>query len=204
MSVKRGDSRLPAVEEFVKNISEAVHQAKVNLKQAQDRQKSYADARRRELEFSASDMVLLRTKHLKIKTPRMRKLLPRFIGPFKVLRRIGRVAYELELPVTMKCHPVFHVSLLRPYLDAGRLQPPPIPLDVDGKTEFEVEQVLLHRDVKVGKRSRREYLVKWLGFHGEHNSWEPEKGMHCDELIAAYWKATRLAQNARKSRKGTG
>ena len=200
LSGKRGDSRLPAVEEFVKNISEAVHQAKVNLKQAQDRQKSYADAHRREMDLSVGDMVLLRTKNLKLKATGTRKLLPRFIGPFKVLRRIGKVAYELDLPATMKCHPVFHVGLLRPYLADGRLQPPPIPIDVDGEAEFEVEQVLLHRDVKIGKRSRREYLIKWLGFHHEHNSWEPESNLHCNELVEAYWKATRFAQNARKSK----
>ena len=136
LSGKRGDTRLPAVEDFVKNMSEAVHQAKVNLKQAQDRQKSYADAQRRESIFSASDSVLLRTKNLKLRTIGTRKLLPKYVGPFKVLRRIGTVAYELELPPSMKCHPVFHVSLLKPYLTDGRLQPPPIPIDVDGEIEF--------------------------------------------------------------------
>ena len=65
-SNSRIDSRLPAVESFVKNISEAVHQAKVNLKQAQDRQKSYVDAHRRELDFSVGAQVLLRTKNLNI------------------------------------------------------------------------------------------------------------------------------------------
>ena len=181
-----------------------MHQAKVNLKQAQDRQKSYADAHRRELEFSEGAQVLLRTKNLNLRSFGSRKLLPRYVGPFKVLRRIGIVAYELELPPVMKCHPVFHVSLLQPYLTSGRLQPPPIPIDVDGEPEYEVELVLLHRDVKIGKRSRCEYLIKWVGYNHEHNSWEPENGMNCDELIAAYWQATRSAQNARKSRKGTG
>ena len=145
-------------------------------------------------------MVLLRTKNLKLKAPGTRKLLPRFKGPFKVLRKVGNVAYELELPVTMKCHPVFHVGLLRPYFADGRLQPPPVPLDVDGEAEFEVEQGLLHRDVKVGKRSRREYLIKWLGFHHEHNSWEPVSNLNCNELVAAYWTATCFAQNACKSK----
>ena len=200
LSGRRGNSRLPAVEAFVKNISEAVHQAKVNLKQAQDRQKAYADTHRKDVEFHIGDRVLLRTKNLNIKAPGPRKLFPKYIGPFQILRRIGKVAYELDLPDTMKCHPVFHVSLLKPYLSSGRVQPPPIPLDVDDEVEFEVEQILLHRDIKVGKRSRREYLIKWLGYGHEHNSWEPDSAMNCDELITAYWQATHAAQHARKPR----
>jgi hypothetical protein len=172
---------------FVRNIHEAIHQAKMNLKAAQDRQKAYADKGRRELTFAVNDLVLLKTKNLKIKTSGSRKLLPKWIGPFRVLKMINEVAYKLELPETMKCHPVFHVSLLHGYKTDGRLQPPPVPIMIDGDLEFEVEHVLLHRDVKRGKRSTREYLVKWLGYGQEHNSWEPDSGMHCDELIAKYW-----------------
>ena len=81
------------------------------------------------------------------------------------------------------------------------MQPPPAPIDVDGELEFEVEQVLHHRDVKSGKRSKREYLIKWLGYGAEHNSWEPATGMNCDELIDKYWEATHAAQHARELKK---
>jgi Reverse transcriptase (RNA-dependent DNA polymerase)/RNase H-like domain found in reverse transcriptase/Integrase zinc binding domain/Retroviral aspartyl protease/Chromo (CHRromatin Organisation MOdifier) domain len=200
-----GDTRLlPAVEDFVKNISEVVHQAKTHLRAAQDRQKSYADKGRRELSFSVGDLVLLKTKNLRLKTTGKQKLLPKWIGPFPVVRVIGNVAYKLELPITMKCHPVFHVSNLQPYRSDGRVQPPPIPLDVSGEAEFEVEQVLLHRDIKSGKRHKREFLIKWLGYGPEHNSWEPSSSMRCDELIAKYWEATQAAQRARdRLRKGS-
>ena len=193
-----GDNRLlPAVDDFVRNISEVVHQAKLNLRAAQDRQKSYADKGRRELTFNIGDLVLLKTKNLKLKTTGKRKLLPRWIGPFPVVKVIGSVAYKLELPIGMKCHPVFHVSNLHPYRSDGRVQPPPIPLEVAGDVEFEVEQVLLHRDVKSGRRTRREFLIKWLGYGPEHNSWEPITSMNCDELVAEYWEATHAAQRAR-------
>jgi Chromo (CHRromatin Organisation MOdifier) domain len=143
----------------------------------------------------------LRTKNLKLKTIGTRKFLPKFIGPFQILQRIGKVAYKLELPDSMKCHPVFHVSLLHTYRSDGRLQPPPIPLDIDGEIEYEVEQILLHRDVKIGKRTRREYLIKWLGYGHEHNSWENSTNLHCDKLVATYWEATHAAQHVRKLRK---
>lgn len=182
-----GKSRLPAAETFVKNIHEAVHQAKMNLKAAQDRQKAYADENRREVQFAAGDKVLLKTKHLNIKTTGVRKLLPKWIGPFPVVKKVGQVAYKLGLPDNMRCHPVFHVSLLHGYKTDGRVQPPPLPVEINDELEYEVEAILLHRDVKRGKRSTREYLVKWLGYGPEHNSWEPDSGMHCDDLIARYW-----------------
>lgn len=148
---------------------------------------------------------MLRTKNLRLKSPGTTKLLPKYLGPFRILQKIGKVAYLLELPTSMKCHPVFHVSQLQPYRSDGRLQPPPMPIDVDGEVEYEVEQVIAHRDTKIGKRrTRREYLIKWLGYGHEHNSWEPESGMHCDELINAYWKAQHEAQHARKLLKTRG
>ena len=163
--------QLPAVHAFVKNISETLHQAKVHLKQARDRQKSYADKRRREASFSIDDLVLLSTKNLKLRTNGTKKLLPKWIGPFRVVKSVGLVAYKLELPASMKCHPVFHVSNLQQYRSNGRVQPPPVPIEIDGELEYEVEQIILHRDVRINRhRSKREYLIKWLGFGPEHNS----------------------------------
>jgi hypothetical protein len=140
----------------------------------------------------------LKTKNLKLKTYGARKLLPKWIGPFPVVKVVGNVAYKLELPQSMRCHPVFHVSNLQPYRSDGRVQPPPTPLHVSGEYEFEVEQVILHRDVKRGRRYHREFLIKWLGYGPEHNSWEPESSMKCDELITEYWQATHAAQRARE------
>ena len=199
LTLTGGDAgKLPAVQAFVKNISETVHQAKIHLQAARDRQKSYADQNRRELSFSVGDEVLLRTKNLKLKTTGPRKLFPKWVGPFPVEKSVGNVAYRLTLPSSMRCHPVFHVSNLQPYRSSGRVQPPPVPIHVDGELEFEVEQVLHHRDIRSGKRSKREYLIKWVGYGTEHNSWEPASSMHCDELIDQYWKATHNAQYARK------
>ena len=195
---RSGSSRLPAVEAFVRNISESLHQAKVHLRKAQDRQKSYADQKRREVVYEKEDQILLQTKNLKIKSSGSKKLLPKYIGPFKILDRIGTMAYKIELPAHMKCHNVFHVSNLQPYRTDGRVQPPPIPLVIDDDLQYEVDQVIDHRDIKRGNRSKREYLLKWLGYGPEHNSWEPATNLLCDELIKQYWTSRADAQRARQ------
>jgi hypothetical protein len=73
------------------------------------------------------------------------------------------------LPPCLPVHDVFHTSLLAPFYSDGRHQPPPLPVEVDGGLEYEVEEVLAHR----GDGRVRRYLVKWLGYGPEHNSWEP-------------------------------
>jgi len=74
------------------------------------------------------------------------KLKPRFIGPFKILQRVGPAAYRLDLQGRyQKIHPVFHVSLLRPHRAGGAVGAPPQPILVDDQEEFELEKILRHR-----------------------------------------------------------
>ena len=86
------------------------------LKTAQSRQKSYTDVRRRELEFQVDDWVFLKVSPMKevLRFGRKWKLSPRYVGLYKILKRIGKVAYELELPAKLAAlHPVFRISLLK-------------------------------------------------------------------------------------------
>ncbi|WVZ64005.1 hypothetical protein U9M48_013591, partial [Paspalum notatum var. saurae] len=100
-------------------IEDAEQQLRVvqeNLKIAQSRQKSYADNRRRELNFKVEDFVYLKVSPMRgVRRFNMKgKLAPRYIGPFKVLERKGEVAYRLELPPSLSgVHDVFHVSQLK-------------------------------------------------------------------------------------------
>ena len=82
---------------------------------ARSRYKSYADKRRRELEFNVGDFVYLKVSslHGTVRFHVKGKVAPRFVGPYKICKRIGKLAYKLELPEElMGVHPVFHVSQL--------------------------------------------------------------------------------------------
>lgn len=176
------NSRVPAAADFVQHIQAGLARAKECLQKAQDRAKSYADTNRRHVEFQVGQQVLLSTQHLKLKMGGARKLLPRFVGPFTVAATVGPVAYRLDLPASMKCHPVFHVSLLAPYKASGRYQPPPPPVEVDGELEHFVESILDHRKV----RNKMQYLVRWQGYGPEADTWEPESHLEDVDVFQVY------------------
>ena len=93
-----------------------VHLIRERMKTAQSRQKSYADRRRRPLEFLVGDLVFLKVSPMRgvVRFGNKGKLAPQYVGPFPVLARIGSMAYRLELPASMAgIHNVFHVSMLR-------------------------------------------------------------------------------------------
>ena len=101
--------------EIVHQMTEQIQQVRQRLLTAQSRQKSYADRRRSELEFLVGDFVLLMISPWKgvIRFGKRGKLGPRYIGPFWMIARVGRVAYRLELPVELgQIHNTFHVSQL--------------------------------------------------------------------------------------------
>ncbi len=99
---------------------------------------------------------------------------------------------KLRLPPEMKrVHPVFHVSLLEPYIAnsiEGRIEPPPPPIVVEGELEYEVEDIL---DSRI-RRNRKEYLVKWKGYDGiDAVTWEPESNVeHLADLLQKFHTST--------------
>ncbi|GJP62824.1 hypothetical protein CLOP_g19847, partial [Closterium sp. NIES-67] len=104
--------RVPAAKDFVGKQLEALKSAHRWLQLSQQRQKSYADMKRREVSFEVGDKVLLSTKNIRLKIPGAKKSFPQWIGPFEMIQRVGVVAYKLKLPETLQIHNVFHVSLL--------------------------------------------------------------------------------------------
>lgn len=106
--------------ELIRETTEKISVIKERLRTAQSRQKSYADQHRRNLEFEVGDQVLLKVSPIRgvMRFGRKKgKLSPRFVGPFKISERVGKVAYRLELPLELSgIHDVFHVSMLRKYV----------------------------------------------------------------------------------------
>ena len=98
--------------------------------------------------------MLFNSHNLELKHPGTKKLLPHGVGPFIVERRIGPVAYRLELPNSMHTiHPVFHASKLAKYRMDGQCQPPPPLIELEGELEYEVEKILDKRMCKVGRHN---------------------------------------------------
>ncbi|KAL0556451.1 hypothetical protein IC582_004965 [Cucumis melo] len=132
---------------------------------AQSRQKSYADVRRKDLEFDVGDKVFLKVAPMKgvLRFERRGKLSPRIVGPFEILEQIGPVAYRLALPPSLSTvHDVFHVSMLRKYVSDPSHVVDYEPLEIDENlsyTEHPVE--VLAKEVKM-LSSREVPLVKVL------------------------------------------
>jgi transposase InsO family protein len=155
---------------------------KANIALAADRMSKAYNRSRMDRSFRRGDMVLLRTKHLRIDRPN-RKLANPLAGPFKVDRPVGHRAYRLDLPTAWKIHPVFHVSLLEPYAAASRpsTHAPQAEHLEDDREEFEVEEIQDSRRV----RRILQYLVKWRGY--EAPTWEVETNVDgADELVQAF------------------
>ena len=169
--------------DLVMEALEKVRMIRERLKTAQSRQKSYADVRRRALEFRVGDWVYLKVSPMKgvVRFGKKGKLSPRYVGPYKVMRRIGKVAYELELPSEMDLvHPVFHVSMLRKCVgDPNAI----VPLDVvgvveDNLTYEEVPVQILDRQVKrLRNKDVASVKVLWRNQQVESATWEAEADM---------------------------
>ena len=115
--------------------------------------------------------VWLLRRHISTTRPSS-KLDVRRLGPYPIIGPIGRSAYKLLLPPSMKIHPVFHVSLLELHVAntfPGRVVPTPLPTQVDGLPEFEVNKIL---DSKF-RRRKLFYLVDWVGYNHSEQTWEP-------------------------------
>ncbi|KAI3675482.1 hypothetical protein L1987_85072 [Smallanthus sonchifolius] len=173
-----GDSQLTGPE-VIHETTEKIVQIRERIKAARDRQKSYADVRRKPLEFQVGDKVLLKVSPWKgvIRFGKRGKLNPRYIGPFKILKRIGPVAYKLNLPETLSgVHDVFHMSNLKKCLSDETLVIPLEEIQIDDQLHFVEEPIeIMDREVKQLKQSRIPIVkVRWNSRRGPEFTWERE------------------------------
>ena len=176
-----GDAQITGPE-LVRDTTEKIVQIRDRLRTARSRQKSYADVRRKPLEFQVGDKVMLKVSPWKgvIRFGKRGKLNPRYIGPFKILERIGPVAYRLELPAELSSvHNTFHVSNLKKCLADESLVIPLEEIQLDDKLNFVEEPAeIMDREVKVLKQSRIPIVkVRWNSRRGPEFTWEREDQM---------------------------
>lgn len=135
------------------------------MKEAQDRQKSYADICRRPLEFEIGEKVFLKVSPTKgvVRFGEKGKLTPRYVGPYEVLERIGEVAYRLALPMEMnRIHDVFHVSQLKKYVYDPSHIIEPESVELEEKLTYEEQPIkILDTEIRV-LRNKQIPLVKVL------------------------------------------
>ncbi|GJS49719.1 hypothetical protein Tco_0599840 [Tanacetum coccineum] len=173
-----GDAQLTGPK-LIHETTEKIVQIKQRIQAARDRQKSYADVRHKPLEFQVGDRVMLKVSPWKgvIRFGKRGKLNSRYIGPFKVLAKVGTVAYRLEPPQQLsRVHIMFHVSNLKKCLFDEPLEIPLDEIHIDDKLRFVEEPVeILDREVKRLKQSHIPIIkVQWNSMRGPKFTWEHE------------------------------
>ncbi|KAL0198369.1 hypothetical protein M9458_006909, partial [Cirrhinus mrigala] len=134
--------------------------------------------------FHVGDRVYLSTRNINLKTD-SRKLTPRFIGPFKITHRLNPVTFRLQLPASLRVHPIFHQSQLKPVFFSPlspQVPAPPPPRIVDGGPAYTVRRILDSRPRGRGTQ----YLVDWEGYGPEERSWVPGRFILDPALIQDY------------------
>ena len=171
------NEKLHHVKDFLQDHMDMLQVARKNVQAAQDRYKKYTDVKRRPVVFKENDYVFLKVpeRSESLKTGPSPKLSPRFCGPFKILKRVGSLAYKLELPDNSQVHPVFHVSRLRKHLQRDDnvlnqdalvefIEPPTLP--------HEPESIMDAHELRTRHHVRQQVLVKWKDRPVEGATWE--------------------------------
>ena len=152
------------------------------LEAAQDRQRKYADLHRKDMDFEIGALVLLKVSPWKglVRFGQKGKLSPRFIGPFEVLKKVKKVAYEIALPPQWQhIHNVFHVSMLKPYVPNSNqvIEYEPIELQPDLSYVEQPVQILDRKERVLRNKSIPIVKVLWRNPRVEESTWELESDM---------------------------
>ena len=185
--LRRGDSTDPDIDEFVAGIHNIEHEVRERLELTRQWMERDADKRRRNITASLKPgaYAYLSTKGITMPVDKDRKsskLRQLYYGPYKILKQLSPVSFQLQLPAASRIHDVFHCSLLKPASDSHELgvRGTQLPNATDSG-EYEVEKILTKR----GEENHIQYLIKWKGFPMEDCSWEPASNLKNSKRILA-------------------
>ena len=167
-STAKGEA--PAAHDRVTRLTKLRERLREQLLLAQERQAKYYNQRHQPRQFRREELVKLSTRNLRLKN---KKLQPKWVGPFRVLERIGSQAYRLALPEKYdRLHDVFPIQAIEEYRLREGQELLPMP-DLEDDDEWEVEEVKEEAQIK----GKTRYLVKWKGWPTEYSTWVLEEDM---------------------------
>jgi hypothetical protein len=171
-------------QQILEQLAKLQQATREELKRSQEIQKEQANKKRIPApSYKPGDKVWLDARYIRTERP-AKKLEAKMMGPFQILKSIGQRAYKLDLPPSMKIHPVFHVHLLHPASTdpyPGQQHPEPPPIQINDHEEYEVEDVF---DSRI-RYKKLQYLVKWRGY--ARPDWEPAHHLaNCPDTIARF------------------
>ncbi len=177
----------PAVDYWFRESERVWDSAHTNLQQAVRRHKINADIGRTTAPlYQPGDQVWLSRRDIRLRLP-CKKLSPRYIGPFPILRQINEVTYKLKLPNQYCISPTFHVSLLKPFTNpllptSTEPEIPPLPEVDTSETIYRVKDILDSRR----RGGHLQYLVDWEGYGPEERSWVDRDDIMDPSLLADF------------------
>jgi hypothetical protein len=190
--------------------------AQLALDFAAARAKRQYDSKHRQIEFEEGDRVYLKLHHgYTLPGKPNRKYSQQRTQPLTIKRKVSHLAYELDIPLSWRIHPVISIAHLTPAPNPednpdpfNRIQPPPGPLEYDTDDTsnaegevYELERLVEHKKVKgrKGGRDTYKYLVRWKGYGAEEDVWKKESDLrHAPKLMEDYWKKQKTTKGRGK------
>ncbi|KAI4316962.1 hypothetical protein L6164_024883 [Bauhinia variegata] len=173
-----GECLVEAVANDLWNRDEIIKQLQHNLQKAQQLMRTYANKKRRDVQYQVGDWVYLKLRPHRQTSVAKRvspKLSPRYFGPFQVVGKVGKVAYKLKLPEGVRIHPVFHVFQLKTASRNIAVEPE-LPAELEGEVPSVVpDEVLKQRSIQRNSIAVPQVLIKWRNQPLSEATWEDEE-----------------------------